>query len=518
VTSRAAVCAARVVASVAVAGATRAAVRRATGLGTGCLVGAADNTDGQRLFCGVGLRPATADGRADWKGGVVVEFVRTSTPVGTEPIPSAALLLLRAAACGGRDEHWSLGRLGSLYTGLATGVAFTAAWAGSAAAPTGVLAVVPALLPLADRNFSRFFISTYSEPAGLLGTVSFVSGTAVLAVTRPEDVLVRVVGLLLTGGGGLLAATAKNALTPVLLVAAGQCAYRNGRLGASVALGTLAAAAWPVLAAHRWQTRHCGAVNSHNLVFTLLLPEAGPDAATAVGLPLAATAFSGRGASDANGRPIDPDLIPGWQEAIGTRPHRAMRDAWAQLARRPRVLTRVVGNGLRATLGRSVDYLPSHALPPGVAQPRTVVATPSMGHDVDALRGWLADLPAPWRPAAIVTLSLAAPVAVRILGGKLDGVLSSGRGGVLGGRADRTLCGGGFGEPAGLATAAARVAAVSAIGALGLVALAVLGDGYYEITKHVWPAAYLLDVATGALGMAAADAVAAAISRRCGHG
>jgi hypothetical protein len=43
--------------------------------------------------------------------------------------------------------------------------------------------------------------------------------------------------------------------------------------------------------------------------------------------------------------------------------------------------------------------------------------------------------------------------------------------------------------------AAARwslAAGLAAVTALGLVAVAVLGDGYFEVFKHVWLAAYLL--------------------------
>ena len=47
-----------------------------------------------------------------------------------------------------------------------------------------------------------------------------------------------------------------------------------------------------------------------------------------------------------------------------------------------------------------------------------------------------------------------------------------------------------------------RVAAFAAVSAVGLVAAAVLGDGYFEIAKHVWLAAYLLVVTAAALGLA----------------
>jgi hypothetical protein len=48
------------------------------------------------------------------------------------------------------------------------------------------------------------------------------------------------------------------------------------------------------------------------------------------------------------------------------------------------------------------------------------------------------------------------------------------------------------------------VAALAAVSAVGLVAAAVLGDGYFEIAKHTWLAAYLLTVTAVAvlLGLA----------------
>jgi hypothetical protein len=47
-----------------------------------------------------------------------------------------------------------------------------------------------------------------------------------------------------------------------------------------------------------------------------------------------------------------------------------------------------------------------------------------------------------------------------------------------------------------------RVAAFGAVSAVGLVAAAVLGDGYFEIAKHTWLAAYLLAVTGTSLVLA----------------
>jgi len=52
------------------------------------------------------------------------------------------------------------------------------------------------------------------------------------------------------------------------------------------------------------------------------------------------------------------------------------------------------------------------------------------------------------------------------------------------------------------------VAAVAAVSAVGVVAAAVLGDGYFEIAKHVWLAACLLVVTAAAVVLGAAVSAA----------
>jgi hypothetical protein len=134
---------------------------------------------------------------------------------------------------------------------------------------------------------------------------------------------------------------------------------------------------------------------------------------------------------------------------------------------------------LQATRGRDLDYLRDNPLPAGVDTPRTVTATGSMGHDGAALRAWLDGMPAPYGPSLLAALGLAAG-SVSLL------------------RPQRSE----------LVRALTRVAGVGAVGAVGIAALAVMGDGYYEISKHVWLSAYLLDVTAAALLGAAAVATA----------
>lgn len=472
----------RAAVAVAVAAACVRGIAAATGLHTGQPVGAADNSDGFRLYRGVGLVPNTADGCSDWRGGVVVHFVRAAP--GHDPIPSAALNILRATSRG-YSERWSLARLGWAYALLAGGVAGAAAWAVSAAELASPLVLLPVLAPLANRDFARFFVSTYSEPAGLVGAVALLSGTAALTLTRPGQRAELAVGLALTGGGGLLAVTSKNAFAPLLLVAATVCAATRTRSGQATAALIVAAAVGPVVTAQRWQNRNYHAVNVHNLVFTLLIPEFGAGAAVAVGLPAAAAAYSGHGSSDARGVPLDPDLIPGWHSAIGTNPGRARNAAHRHLARHPGTLARVVGVALQATLGSDLDYLHEHPLPPGVDRPRTVTPSGSMGHDQDDLHAWLDGLPAPWRPSLLAASGITAGLTAILWPPRSD-----------------------------LARTLALVAGAGAAGATGVAALAVAGDGYYEVAKHVWLSAYLLDVTAGALAGAAAAWVIQAWSDR----
>jgi hypothetical protein len=440
-------------------------VLKVTGLLPGMRpVGAADNSDGFRLYRGAGLVADVPDERAGWKPGVLLDFTRTEPA--DDPMPSAAFPILRAAAHG-FPERWSLTRLGRTYAVLAGALTGAAVWAATADDLTGGLALVPVFLPLADRDFARFFLSTYSEPAGLLGAAALLAGTAALAVSGR--------GAVLAGGGGLLAVTAKLGYAPLLPIGAAVCVSAGRRVAGAAAL---LAAIRPVLAALRWHARFYPRVNTHNLVFTLLLPEFGATAAAAVGLPPAALEHAGRGSSDDEGWGTDYDRIPGWQATVGADEKRVRHAAVWFLARRPRELARVVGIAMQATRGRDLDYLPDNPLPAGYDGPMEVPATGETGHHPEALRKWLDAMPAPWLPSLVAAVGAVAGVA-------------------------------GFGARDDLVRALCRVAGVGAAGAVGVAALAVVGDGYYEITKHVWLSGYLLD----ATGLALLGAVLVVLSR-----
>ncbi len=482
----------------------RAMVAAAFGVGAMLLVavslglppapsGAGDNGDGFRLYCGAGLTPLTPDGRANWKGGVVLGFA-TGGPACPDPIASSALPVLELATLGA-GPTWSLRRLGLLYAVAIAVATALAAWATLPTPPRestfstrrvrlldtarwrrpsprestssarglrllSTLVLLPALVPLAGPTFSRFFVSTYGEPAGLLGACVLLLGVGVIAVTSRTDRPERAIGLLLTAGGGLLAATAKTSYAPLLLVAVVACALtalptgRRDRIaGPLVAVAVVVLAVGPISAAVAWQQRNYEVVNAHDLVFTVVLPEIGDDALAPLGLPPAAAPFAGRAyfPEAANGYP--------GSEVVAARPAEVRGVAYRLLLTHPGAAVAALRTGMASTLGAGLDYLPAQPWTRTTAAPTLGTTVGEQGADRAQLLSWL---PAPWLPVGVALAGVATAIATR-------------------GRGDTV-------------TALGRVAGVTSVSAVGLVAVAVLGDGYFEIAKHVWLAAYLLAV------------------------
>lgn len=447
-------------------------------------LGVEDNGDGYRLFCGAGLTPLTADGYASWRGGWTTDYA-VGPPACDEPVPSSALLLARATTLLTPDT-WSPVALGWTYALLIGLVVGLGAWAASAAGRRRALVVAIPVLPLAAATFPRFFVSTYSEPAGLLGCVTTAVGVAVLLATRPEHRAARGVALALAAAGALVATTAKIAYIPVLGAAVLACAVvavgvRRPRVaGPAVALVTALLAVAPVLAALERQEAFYAPVNAHNLVFTTVLLEVGPSATSPLGLPPEAAALTGNGYF--NGPPR-PDGVPWWQGAILGRPDETRAAGWLVLAEHPAAAARALGVGLQATTLADLPYLDAAPAPPGA--PSSPDGHPGWsGARQPDLAQVLADTRRPpWLPSALVVVALAAAATARWQG-----------------RAGR------WSLAAGLAAATA----------LGLVVVAVTGDGYFEIFKHVWLAAYLLALAGLCLVGGAATALLARWRARAG--
>lgn len=449
-----------------------------TGLLVGAPVGATDNGDGSRLYCGAGIVPDTPRNQSAWMGGVVLDYV--GHEVCNDPIPSSALVMLRAAVGGdlGPDQTWSLTTLGWWYVAGVGVITALAAAAVTAQALWRVVLLVPALAPLANADFSRFFISTYGEPAGLLGAYATVCGIAVVVATRQTNRFSRTLGLLLTAGGGLFAVAAKVAYAPVFLVAFAVCAVtpvaitrRGGgwprRIVGPVLAGGLIVAGTPVIQAGvQWQERNYSDANVHNLIYTAVIAEI-PHAPRILGLPPEAAQYAGT--------PIQTSALdkPGRQE-IADDPAGYRADAMRLLLVNPDVLIRGLGLGLQATQGRDLLYLASAPWVPGaqfVNKPTTaeaqVLSAGQQSASPSSLTYWLDRMPLPWLPTALVITGLVAGA----LGLLFRRVLSFG-----------------FAVMAGLASTVA----------VGLIMVA-LADGYFELAKHVWLASYFIDVTALAL-------------------
>ncbi|GLZ55280.1 hypothetical protein [Actinomycetospora sp. NBRC 106378] len=463
------------------------------GLGGG-LIGVGDNGDAFRLFCTAGLTPDTPSRVALWRGVVVTAFTTGAAPC--TAAPSSASLLLRLVVPGGPGT-FSLTTYAWLFAGLAAAVVGIGAATLATVRPWRVaLVVVPLVGLLGVSWWTRFLVSLYAEPTALVATVAVLVGLLVVAGTRPDHRRQRLVALGLVGVGGLVGATAKPGFVPIGLVAAGCAALvvvrsargRAGRVwrlaGPLVAVALLAGAAYPVSAAVEGQERTYATVNAHNLIFTAAMPEIGPDVvASAVGLPPGAAAHSGEGYYWAGGIGI-----PGWATAVGDRPDAARAEARTLLLEHPGAVATMVGRGLTATLRPQLTYLPS--APFGTApehfEGRTVY--PEAGPQTSLLVRWLDAIPLGWLPLALVVVALGA-AAVTVLP-----------------RVHRA-------DP--LVVGLVRVAGATALLGLAIVTLAVLGDGYYELSKHVWLGSYLF-LTAGVSGLAALALGATARFRRPG--
>ncbi|MEI6231182.1 MAG: hypothetical protein WCP81_10650 [Actinomycetes bacterium] len=437
-------------------------------IGPGGAVGAGDNGDGVRLFCGAGLTPSVPAPGSAWQGGVVMDFTRTAPCM--DPEPSAALWALRIAGVG--HDRVSLRLLGWLYALLVGAITGVAAWALTARRFGRLWVLLPAFAPLIDVDFARFFISTYGEPAGLLGAYALMAGIVVASATRPTDIRERLVAVVLTIGGGAVAGLAKVGYLPVLCVSVVCCAavgvqlkgaaWKTWLVGPAAALLVSLAVVVPAHRAIEWQRRTYPEINTHNMLYSMALIEM-PGIASELGLPSGAQTFAGQAYY-----PKGPDNVIGAPE-LAANPASIRNAILSRLARRPLTLARILGIGLQATEGRGLSYLPAQRWELGTEGPEVGVAiSGEQGADSSGLRDWLRSQSTPWLPTALVIL------------------------GILAGAS-------GFIWPRRPWSVFAKLAGSAAVSATGVVLVAVLGDGYFEIAKHVWLSSYLLDVAEIAL-------------------
>lgn len=217
-------------------------------------VGQADNRDGSRLMCGLGLTPVTR-GHARYFRYAYFEYVPNHSCAGRLPYPSSELVPLVLARF-----VTPLLRLPGTLNLIALGLLMCVlASAGIASLAVGLrirlwaqlLVAAAAWLIMADAAFFDVYASPFSEPAALVGILLVAAGVVFLG----RGWCATVVGLVLAGSGGVLAILSKEqylvmavpiCLTLVLASAdpsrgRGLRRFRTRQTGAAVAVAALLA-------------------------------------------------------------------------------------------------------------------------------------------------------------------------------------------------------------------------------------------------------------------------------------
>lgn len=172
-------------------------------------VAQADNRDGPRLTCGLGLGPVT-DGHPRFFRFAYFEYVPRHSCAGHVPYPSSELVPMELA----RLLTPAFGLPGALNM-VALGVLMCAlASAGIASLATGLriglwaqlLVAAATWLIVADAAFFDVFAGPFSEPAALVGLLLVAAGVLYLGRGWRETVR----GLALVGTGGFLAIVSKE--------------------------------------------------------------------------------------------------------------------------------------------------------------------------------------------------------------------------------------------------------------------------------------------------------------------
>ncbi len=225
-------------------------------------VGQADNRDGPRLMCGLGLAKVVPHGKPTFFRYAYFEYLTTSKCAGRLPYPSSELVPLEISrmltpvfGLPGVVNLIALGVLFCVLSAVAIASLATALripWWGQ------WLIAAACWLIIADSAFFDVFASPFSEPAALVGLLLVAAGLLYLGRSWRETVA----GLVLAGSGGFLTILSKEQYlvlaVPIclaLVLAAadrgpwrGLRRFRNRQAGAaqlvSAALAVMAAGYW----------------------------------------------------------------------------------------------------------------------------------------------------------------------------------------------------------------------------------------------------------------------------------
>ncbi len=173
-------------------------------------VGQADNHDGRRLMCRLGVRAVVPPGYARFYSYAYFEYApyhgcaRHPTYPSSQLVPlELARLLTPVLGLSGTLNLIALGLLSCVVVSF--GIASLAT--GLRLRPWAQLAVAACVwLIMADAAFFDVYASPFGEPAALIGLLLVAAGVVYLGRGTRETVF----GLVLAGSGGLLAALAKE--------------------------------------------------------------------------------------------------------------------------------------------------------------------------------------------------------------------------------------------------------------------------------------------------------------------
>jgi hypothetical protein len=425
-------------------------------------LGLADNGDGRRLMCQAAVAPVGAGTKEPAHFAyepASAETVRTCStdawryPTSWAPVVRAVVDVSRALSGSGSFDLRFLGVVAAALLAVATGVL-----AAVLRGPPWWRVLVAGGLGLAvlDTGLSSYLASPYTEPGGFVGLVLLLAA-AVSYLTRPR---VRGVDVVLLVAAAAFTGTVKAQLAPVLLVAAAVLLLRaaptsRSSPGSRPGARSRTRRPWPLVGAVALVAltpvflgqmgTEFSRVNQYHLLFTTVLADSDDPAETLaeLGLPPELAPYAG---THAWAR-VNAFAEPSYDEVEERFTRGTVLRYWAT---HPAAALRVVGTATTQAAHTRVSYLP---MTEDVAGPPVVVASRwAPGHLALA----------PFRAAPWPFLWLAWGAAF------LTGTwLASGR--------DRGVA------QRQVGALAALLAALAA----SQLAVAILGDGYYEIRKHL---------------------------------
>ena len=466
-----------------------AAAAAAVVLFAGADLGFADNGDGQRFTCRLGIEPTRSlqHVSAWFEHRPASAGVREWCALPGTQAPSSWALLLRpvvavaTALTGGYDLRWT-GVLVCLLTGSLSAAAVLA-W--RARALPAALLTAPLVLVACDTTFLAYASAPYADPGAFLALTAFVvlllraagreaaRGRDLLALGAVGAVLVSVKAQVVT-----LAAVVVAVLLVELWRGRRVPARGRGAAGAAAAVAVVAAAG-AVLAGQGgdyWRT------NQYNLLFATVLHDSPDPAATLreLGLDPALARWAGTQIWD----PVNALAAPGYPRAHAEF---GRADLLAHYVRHPSLVSPLLAEAARQLADPHVTRQADTVVP---EEERVGAPAPGRGRAVHG------------DGAGAAVLSVVGPAGWP--GFVLLWVLGAAAGAWLWLRA----------RAAALRQWGAALAVCAASGAV-LAATAVLGDGYAEIRKHLVHAAYATALE---LALLAGGAVVAALHLRARRG